>query len=151
MPGYLVIGVILILLVFFIFLAAGKNQLVKTTTVKIGNATIKAELADTETKQLRGLMFRKSLAKDSGMLFVFPKEGRHSIWMMNMSIPLDIIWLDKDKKVIKVEENVQPCEALLICKTYSPDSDDMYVLEVNSGYAKTHGIKTGMKAYFELN
>jgi len=150
MASYLIAGIVAILLVMFVMLAVGKNQAVKTVQVRIGNATVQAELADTEAKQVRGLMFRDSLPKDAGMLFVFPKEGRHSIWMMNTSIPLDIIWLDKDKKVIKVEESAQPCNALLICRTYSAGSEDMYILEVNAGYAKRHNIKIGTKAGFEV-
>lgn len=150
MSSYLVAGIVALVLVMFVMLAVGKNQPSKFATVKIGNATVQAEIADTEAKQLRGLMFRDSLPKDAGMLFVFPKEGRHSIWMMNTSIPLDIVWMDREKKVIKVEEGARPCGALLICKTYSAGADDMYILEVNAGYAKRHGIKPGTKASFKV-
>lgn len=140
--------IVILIVVFLVFLAVGKLQQTKFTTVKIGNATVKAEIADTEPKQLRGLMFRESLPKDNGMLFVFRNEGRHGIWMMNTSIPLDIIWMDAGKKVVHMQENVQPCEALLICPSYSPESDSKYVLEVNAGYAKKHGIKIGSVASF---
>jgi hypothetical protein len=150
MANYLIAGLIAIILISFVMLAIGKFQSQKFVAVKIGNATVSAELADTEPKQIRGLMFRDNLQKDGGMLFTFPREGRHGIWMMNMSMPIDIVWLDSDKRVVDVEENAPPCDALLICKSYSPESNDMYVLEVAAGYAKRHGIKKGTKASFGI-
>ncbi|MBI4894223.1 MAG: DUF192 domain-containing protein [Candidatus Aenigmarchaeota archaeon] len=150
MANYLIGGLVAIILISFVMLAIGKFQAQKFVTVKIGNATVNAELADTEAKQIRGLMFRDSLAKDGGMLFDFKRDGRHGIWMMNMSMPIDIVWLDGDKRVVSVEENAPPCGALLICKSYSPESNDRYVLEVAAGYAKKHGIRKGTKASFDI-
>lgn len=146
--NYIVVGVIVVLVLFFALLAIGKFQQTKFVSVKIGNATVNAEVADTPAKQLRGLMFRESLPKDDGMLFVFSGEGKHGIWMMNTSVPLDIVWLDKNKKVVFVKEDAQPCDALAVCPVYFPESDAKYVLEVNSGYAKRHGIKPGSVASF---
>lgn len=146
----LVFGIIAILAVFFIVLAIGKVQTPKFVSVKVGNATVNAEIADTMPKQMRGLMFRESMPRNDGMLFIFSQEGRHGIWMMNTSIPLDIIWLDSSKKVVHIEEKVQPCGSLAVCPTYRPNSNAKYVLEVNSGYAKRHGIKVGSKASFTL-
>jgi len=150
MVNYLMAGLVAIILISFVMLAIGKFQAPKFVAVKVGNATVNAELADTEAKQIRGLMFRDSLPRDGGMLFDFRSEGRHGIWMMNMSMPIDIVWLDKEKRVVKVEADAPPCGALLICKSYSPDEDDRYVLEVSAGYAKRHGIKVGSKASFDI-
>lgn len=148
--GFAVVSLIAIIVIFFIVVTVGKNQQQKFVPVKIGNATVNAEVADTEPKQVRGLMFRDRLPTNDGMLFVFGGDGKQGIWMLNMSIPLDIVWIDKDRKVVHVEEKVPPCEALLICPIYRPDSDSRYVLEVNSGYAKRHGIKVGSVAKFDL-
>lgn len=136
-------GLILIVVIFLAVLSIGKYQQPKYVPVKVGNVTLNAEVADTSVKQVRGLMFRENLAKDDGMLFVFGSEGRHGIWMMNTSIPLDIIWLDRNKKVIYIKEDAQPCDALVFCNSYFPESDAKYVLEVNAEYVKKNGIKIG--------
>ena len=151
MVNYFVIAaVIAVVAIFFVVLTVGKYQQARFTPVKIGNATVNAEVADTEPKQVRGLMFRDKLPADDGMIFAFGGDGRHGIWMLNTSIPLDIVWLDKGKKVVHVEEKVPPCRALLVCPIYRPGPDSRYVLEVNSGFAKRHNIKEGSVAKFDL-
>lgn len=145
---YPLLAMIAIIVLLFVFLAIGKEQHPKFVTVKIGKASVSAELADTEFKQMRGLMFRESIPRDGGMLFKFPREADHGIWMMNMSIPIDIVWLDSEKRVVKVEEGARPCEALLVCPVYRAGESSRYVLELSSGYAKSHGIKRGTVARF---
>lgn len=147
---YLVVGLVAIVFMFFVTLSVGKFQQAKLVQVKIGNATVSAELADTYEKQVRGLMFRKEIQKDAGMLFTFGSDGKHAIWMMNMSIPIDIVWIDSGKKVVHIESNVQPCSGLIACKSYSPEKGSRYVLELSSGYAKKHGIKVGSIAKFQV-
>ena len=114
----IVVGIVIIL-IFLYF----KRTPTKYTNVKIGNASIKAEIADTSLKKIKGLMFRKQLQKDQGMLFVFNYDNYHGIWMMNMSFPIDIIWIDNEKKVVDVVRNAQPC--LIACKTYSPKEKEL--------------------------
>jgi uncharacterized membrane protein (UPF0127 family) len=149
MASLLFWGIVAIIAVFAAFLIIGKYQIQKFVAVKIGNATVNAEVADTEPKQLRGLMFRDSLPRNGGMLFTFPSDGRHGIWMMNTTIPLDIIWLDSAKKVVHIQENAKPCKLVVICEAFLPDETSRYVLEVNAGYAKKHGIRTGSVAKFD--
>ena len=71
--------------------------------------SINAELAITVEQRIRGLMFREKLNFDQGMLFVFEEENIQSFWMKNCLIYLDIIWLDKDKRIIHMETAVPPC------------------------------------------
>ena len=151
MVNYIILGVIAIIAIFLITITIAKYQTPKFVPVKIGNVTVNAEVADTQPKQMRGLMFREELPAKDGMLFVFEREGRHGIWMMNTSIDLDIIWLDKDKKIIHIEKKAQPCEALVICPSYRPQTNAKYVLEVNGGFTGTHRIKVGQVAKFNLN
>ncbi len=145
---YPTLALIVFIGIVFVFLAIGREMPAKFVTVKIGKATVNAELADNEFKQMRGLMFRESLPKDGGMLFDFAREGEHGIWMMNMSMPIDVVWMDKEKRVTKVMEDVQPCDALLVCPVHYSGKRDKYVLELNSGYAKSHGIREGSVAKF---
>ena len=150
MVNYIIIGVIAIIAIFLLTITVAKYQTPKFVPVKIGNATVNAEVADTQAKQIRGLMFRTEMPANDGMLFVFEKEGRHGIWMMNTSLELDIIWLDKSKRVIHIEKKAQPCEALLVCPSYRPTTNAKYVLEVNGGFASRHNIKIGSKSNFRL-
>jgi len=119
----------------------------KFTTVKIGNRSINAEIADTVVKKMNGLMFRKSLGEIDGMLFVFDEHNYPGIWMMNMSFPIDIIWINSSKEVVYIQKDAQPC-SVTSCPTYKPSEAAMFVLEVNAGFCDKHNIKVGSKAEF---
>ncbi|MEK7540985.1 MAG: DUF192 domain-containing protein [Patescibacteria group bacterium] len=99
------------------------------------------EIAKTPLETSKGLMFRKNLEQDKGMLFVFKKEAKYSFWMKNTLIPLDIIWINKDKKVVFISENAQPCK-WYSCYSIKPTAEAKYVLEVNSGVVQKIGLKT---------
>jgi uncharacterized membrane protein (UPF0127 family) len=101
---------------------------------------VTAELAITDEELTRGLMFRDNLDPDQAMLLVFEEEGYHSIWMKNMKIPLDLLWLDKDKRVVYIEHKVPPCKKDP-CTTYNSRIPAMYVLEIKAGEAKKNKIK----------
>ncbi len=109
---------------------------------------IKLELAITDQERADGLMFRDQLAADSGMLFIFDRDERWPFWMKNTFIPLDLVWLDAAGKVVFVRADVQPCRADP-CVSYSSPRPARVVLEVNSGYAKAHGIVPGAELRFE--
>ena len=68
------------------------------------------ETAITPDERKMGLMFRDKLESKAGMLFVFETEKPYPIWMKNMKIPLDIVWLDQGRRIVAVRENVPPCE-----------------------------------------
>lgn len=87
-------------------------------------------------------MFRKKLDKNHGMLFIFEKADIYSFWMKNMHIPLDIIWLDKNYKIIYIKENAKPCNEQN-CQSYKPDLPAKYIIEINSNFTKKNNIKIG--------
>ena len=134
--------IVLLIIIYF------KKSPTKYTTVKIKDTEIRAEIADTFTKRTKGLMFRKSLPENEGMLFVFDNEDYHSFWMMNMSIPIDIIWINEKKEVVDILQNVQPCG--LSCSSYKPKEKAMYVLEVSVNFTDRHNIEIGTILEFEL-
>lgn len=107
--------------------------------------TIKVEIADTPFKQTMGLMYRKSLPKDQGMLFVFNNSQRRFFWMKNTFISLDIVWIDEDLNITGVRSNAQPCKKDTICKTYASDGIVKYVLEINAGMTRDFGISSNTK------
>lgn len=110
---------------------------------------ILAELADTQEKRARGLMFRDQLAPDKGMLFVFEEPGQWTFWMKNTKVALDILWLDKDKRIVHTQENIPGCFQEP-CLQYQPDIVAVYVLEVPAGSVKREKLKKGMHLEFDL-
>ena len=100
------------------------------------------EVARTQEKQALGLMFRDSMPKDHGMLFVFPAEGMRSFWMKNTRIPLDIFYFDEQLKLVSVAENAQPCRTRH-CAPYPSEGPAKYVLELNAGLAADLGVQPG--------
>ncbi|MCK4891169.1 MAG: DUF192 domain-containing protein [Candidatus Pacebacteria bacterium] len=100
------------------------------------------EIADTAQKRENGLMNRKNVPNNSGMFFIFKKEGNYTFWMRNTLISLDIIWIDKNNKIIYIEKNAQPCTTEQ-CKTFGPDQKAKYILEINGGLAGEMGFKAG--------
>ena len=109
----------------------------------------RAEVAKNKFTLARGLMFRKSLVENQAMLFVFAQEGSYSFWMKNTLIPLDIIWLDKDKKVVDIVKKAQPCPSEK-CQSYRNQQPSQYVLEINAGQADKIGLSAGSVLLFEL-
>ncbi len=95
---------------------------------------MKLEIADSFWKKARGLMFRKPLGKEEGMLFVFKKECRPRFWMFGMRFPLDIVFMDKNREVVDIKKNCPPLTLNpRTWKTYRPIRPSMYVLEVTAG------------------
>ena len=101
-------------------------------------ATLKAEIADTPASQTWGLMGRKHLGKDSGMLFVFPRNRRLSFWMANTYIPLDIAFIGDDGRVRQIEKM-----APLSTRSIPSREECRYALEVNEGWFSKNGIQVG--------
>ena len=136
------------LIIVSVIILLFKKSPTKYANVKIEDTKIRAEVADTLMQRTRGLMFRKALSEGEGMLFVFGKEDYHGFWMMNMSFPIDIIWISKEKKVVDILKNAQPCK--LSCLTHKPKEKALYVLEVNANFTEKHSIKIGSTLEFEL-
>lgn len=111
------------------------------------NNCFNVELARTREEQAQGLMFRQSLGRDRGMLFIFTEEGMYNFWMKNTLIPLDIIWINENKEVVFISENTQPCEKDP-CPLFNPDKKAKYVLEINEGVSKEIGLKVGDRLDF---
>lgn len=107
------------------------------------------EVMETPEDRARGVMFRESLAPDRGLLFVFDEPERAGFWMKNCRFPLDMVWLDGDKKVVHVTEKAPPCTADP-CPTYGPPRPVLYLLEINGGQAREEKAAKGSVLEFEL-
>lgn len=109
---------------------------------------VKLELALDDATRAQGMMYRDHMAEDQGMLFLFSTTGEYPFWMKNTLIPLDMIWIDQDKRVVHIEHNVQPCKADP-CPSYPPGAMSRYVLEVAGGVAARHRLANGQVLRFE--
>jgi uncharacterized membrane protein (UPF0127 family) len=89
-------------------------------------------------------MYRKELARNAGMVFIFPETAQHSFWMKNTPLPLDMIFLDEEKKVVGIIESAVPYST----KSVGVSAPSKYVIEVNAGVADELGIAVGMKVEF---
>jgi uncharacterized protein len=104
--------------------------------VNVNKVTVKAETVSSKAKIEQGLAGRTKLASDAGMLFMMPADNYQHFWMKGMKIPIDIIWIEKNK-VIGCERNIQPDDARIFS---SPGFSSM-VLEVNKGFCDQNDIK----------
>ncbi len=107
---------------------------------------LRVEVADTDAERQKGLMFRRSLPSNSGMLFVFPQEGIWGFWMKNTRIPLDIIWMDSSGRVVGIARNVAPSD-LQQPPVFKNDRAAKYVLEANAGFVDRYKITVGDRAW----
>ncbi len=133
---------VILFLIFIIILFSfhPKNQ----SQVCFKDNCFTVELAVTAQERTRGLTFREKLDSDKGMLFIFGNEGEYSFWMENTLIYLDIIWINKDKEVVFISKNAQPCKSDP-CLTINPDKKAQYILELNGGITDKIGLGVGDK------
>ena len=105
---------------------------------------VRVELARTSQEHARGLMFRDQLEADAGMLFLYEEEGLLAFWMRNTLIPLDMIFISADHRVVGIVENAEPQTDTV----RQVDRPSQFVLEVNGGFAAAHGITAGTPVEF---
>ncbi|MBW2146918.1 MAG: DUF192 domain-containing protein [Deltaproteobacteria bacterium] len=107
--------------------------------------TVRAEVADTTDSRRRGLMFRRHLASDRGMLFVFPHASRQKMWMKNTFVPLDLIFINEKLRIVGVVENARP-HSTAVLEVPAPSR---YVVEVNAFFCRRFGIREGDRVVIE--
>lgn len=120
----------------------GELQFINDSDSIIFNIDI--ELATTEEEHARGLMFRKQMDENKGMLFMFSYEDWRSFWMRNTLIPLDIIYVNAKREVVSICKNAKTLD-----ETSLPsEAPAMYVIEINAGLCDKYGIDKGTKVNF---
>lgn len=110
--------------------------------VELKGQRFSVEIAEDLEKQALGLMFRRSMPEDHGMLFIFPNEAPRSFWMKNTRIPLDIMYFSSELRLVSMAENAQPCRVEQ-CPAYPSAGPAQYVLELNAGKASELGVEAG--------
>jgi uncharacterized membrane protein (UPF0127 family) len=107
--------------------------------------TFLVEVADTPGKRELGLQYRRDLAADRGMIFLFPTESHHSFWMKNTPIPLDMIFINRDRKIVGIVEQAVPFST----DSRSVPAASQFVLEINGGLTGRYGVKVGDSISFQ--
>jgi len=118
-------------------------------TVYFKNHCFYVELAQTAEEKAKGLTLREHLDPDKGMLFIYKKERKYIFTMKNTLIPLDIIWINKDKEVCFIGVNIQPATPKSYAKI-TPKVKAKYVLELNAGIAAKIGLKIEDSLVFDI-
>lgn len=103
---------------------------------------VQVDLAVTDDDRARGLMFVKDLPPERGKLFLFERAEVRPFWMKNCYIPLDLIWLDGNNRIVDITKQAPPC-AEDPCPNYYPSAPALNVLEVQGGIAEAHGLAVG--------
>ena len=117
-----------------------------TATVRIGDGVFRASIARSTAEHTRGLSGRQ-LGEHEAMLFIFPAETTPQIWMKDMKIAIDAVWLDSTKKVVHLEQQLRPDSYPTVYGTPTPAR---YVLELPAGSVAKNAITLGTHATFEV-
>ncbi len=115
----------------------------RTPWVEVGGERFQVEVADDDAERARGLMFRDAMADDHGMLFIHDHQEPQAYWMKNTRIPLDILYFDRDRRLVSQQRDVPPCSAGDRCPPYPSRAPAQYVLELNAGQAARLGLEDG--------
>lgn len=124
-------------------------QLQPHATVRIGDAVFAAKVAKTPEEREKGLSGTSNLRQDQAMLLVYEDDGKWPIWMKDMNYPIDIVWLDKDKKIVYIVKNAPP--ESYPYESFTPKQEARYVLELPAGIAGKKSIIIGASASFDEN
>ncbi len=138
--GLAVIGIVVVFL-----LAVRPHQLV--TTIRIGQGVLTARVAVTDIEQQKGLGGVDKLAMHEAMLFTYSAPQHNTIWMKDMKIPIDAVWLDDEKNVVHIETALQPDS---YPRAYGPSEPTRYIIELADGAVKEYNITLGTKADFTV-
>ena len=135
----------IILLIFLISCTKNISKNLHEISIDNGKKLIKinVEIADDNEKRTKGLMFRENLEENDGMLFIFDNEEEQTFWMKNTVIPLDMIFINKNFKIVDIQ-NAVPCKEDP-CVLYKSAKPIQYVLEVNGYFTTKNNVKIGDK------
>ena len=127
-----------IFLVSFLWVPFVYSQTLPKIPIYLDDKEIWVEVVRTPEERAQGLMGRKHLGEDEGMLFIFEKEDYHSFWMKNTLIPLSIAFIDREGKILKIAD-MEP----LTLDSHPPPKPILYALEMKRGWFLTNGVQVG--------
>jgi len=116
--------------------------------LQIGDGVFNAQIASNSMSREKGLGDTKQLKSDQALILAYPSDDKWSIWMKDMSVPIDIIWLDVDHKIVHIVKNVSPDSQTF--ETFTPKKDARFVIELPAGSVDKFKIKVGPSAVFDI-
>jgi uncharacterized membrane protein (UPF0127 family) len=130
-------------ILFFLWSPLTHSATLPRIPLYVHDKEIRVEVAQTPEERSYGLMGRKHLGKDEGMLFIFETEDYHGFWMKDTFLPLSIAFMGKDGRIVWITD-MKP----LTLDSHVPPKPILYALEMNKGWFATHGVKVGDKIRF---
>lgn len=143
---YLLVGLIFIGFCIISFLkqpAPAKYQI--SSSIEIGERRIEIEIADTDEERKQGLSQRTHLEENQGLLFIFEKPDYYGFWMKEMLFPIDIIWIDENRRVVDIMREIRP---ETFPHVFYPKLPVLYVLELQNKGSFDIGIDIGDELFF---
>lgn len=142
---FIVIIIFSFITLFFSFYSYTQNKaqekiLMEKIPLVVNDVRSNAYVARTSQQRQEGLSVFSHLKDNESMLFLFKREDFYPFWMKNMKFPIDIIWLNENKKIVYIKENAKPID---FPKSYTPDKKSLYVVEFNNGFVEKNNIKIG--------
>ena len=128
----------IILILFLFWIPVTHSPSLLKIPLYINNREISVEVAKTIEEREHGLMGRKDLGKDEGMLFIFETEGRYGFWMKDTYVPLSIAFIDKEGRIVRITD-MKP----RTLESHIPPQPILYTLEMKKGWFSNNGIKVG--------
>ena len=125
-------------ILLILFISAPVSAEMPIIQVKIANHGLYTEVASNQQSRMQGLMHRQSMGQDRGMLFVFPENGYHSMWMVNTNIPLSVAFIDEKGMILNIADMVPHTRT-----AHGSAGLAKYAIETNLGWFWERGIKAG--------
>lgn len=141
------IVILTLLLVGVLGVSLAQKFMQPRTTLHLGNGVFTAYIADTEAARQKGLGDMDSLAVNEAMLLAFERDSQWSIWMQDVEYPIDVVWLDSQKRVVHIVKNMPPDS---YPNSFVPEEPARYVVELTAGTVDKKSIKIGTVARFEV-
>lgn len=137
-----------LLLVLVLGATLAQEFLRPRTTLHLGDGVFRAVVADTDVARQKGLGDTDALAANEAMLLVFDRDEQWSIWMKDVEYPIDVIWLDSQKRVVHIVKNMPPDS---YPTSYAPKKPARYVVELAAGSVDSKSITIGTLARFDMS
>jgi hypothetical protein len=145
--GFIVGAVVVIIVATALMLILTRFQ--PSVTLYLGDGVFNAQVAKDQSAREKGLGGVSKLEPQQALILAFPRDDKWGVWMKDMKVPIDIVWLNKDKKVVHIVKGAQPDDSTSI--TYTPKSLARYVVELPAGTVDSKSIVTGRAAVFDIS
>jgi len=140
---------IILLVILFVIISVNLLSGAGFITILIADEEFVVEIAETDQEKALGLMHRKEIPDNFGMLFIYPGEDFRGMWMKNTLVSLDLIFLNSQKEIVEIFNNVPPC-VKDPCKSYISGEKAKYVLELKGNRSKELNLNEGDRIFFIL-